>query len=152
MPDVDVSPGLKLRAEALTIPSSFVILTTEDKSGLRRSAYRSAGLSLIELLVVLIIIAASLCVDHDVRFVCVEAAEPANLLEQYAYYRGSQRRIYSRSSRRHFFIDQTAFQQYFRFGIPTCPRSGVYNNLYNLTEQVSCSFHGKIPVSPSPTP
>jgi type II secretory pathway pseudopilin PulG len=53
-------------------------------------------------------------------------------------------------------IDKTAFQQYFRFGIPTCPDqpSVEYNNLYSLTQPVTCSKHpendSKVTGSPSP--
>jgi hypothetical protein len=49
-------------------------------------------------------------------------------------------------------IDPNAFAQYFRFGIPKCPDGYPYNNLYSLTQQVNCPFHGAIKAFPSPTP
>jgi type II secretory pathway pseudopilin PulG len=50
-------------------------------------------------------------------------------------------------------IDESAFAQYFRFGLPKCPDGGSYEkNLYNLTEQVSCTIHGAIRAFPGPTP
>ena len=48
-------------------------------------------------------------------------------------------------------IDENAFTQYFRFGIPKCPDGGTYQNLYVLTQQVSCTKHGAIQAFPSPT-
>jgi prepilin-type N-terminal cleavage/methylation domain-containing protein len=50
-------------------------------------------------------------------------------------------------------IDETTFSQYFRFGIPKCPDGGSYQqNLYSLTQQVSCTIHGPMKAFPSPTP
>jgi Tfp pilus assembly protein PilE len=112
---------------------------------------RIAGLSLIELLVVLTIIAAvSALITTSVLSALKQQNQRIcfnNMLTIEA-----AKDEYIRDHPGATTIDQTAFQQYFRFGIPTCPDRGVYNNLYNLSEQVSCSIHGKIPVSPSPTP
>jgi prepilin-type N-terminal cleavage/methylation domain-containing protein len=139
MPDVDMSPGLKPQAESY------------HPFGIKRSAYRNAGLTLIELLVVLMIIAAiSALITTSVLSALNQQNQRIcfnNMLTIEA-----AKDEYIRDHPGATTIDQTAFQQYFRFGIPTCPDRGVYNNLYNLTEQVSCSFHGKIPVNPSPTP
>ena len=139
MPDVDMSPGLKPRAEPY------------HPFGIKRAACRSVGLSLIELLVVLTIIAAiSALITTSVLSALNQQNQRIcfnNMLTIEA-----AKDEYIRDHPGATTIDQTAFQQYFRFGIPTCPDRGDYNNLYNLTEQVSCSFHGKIPVSPSPTP
>jgi prepilin-type N-terminal cleavage/methylation domain-containing protein len=49
-------------------------------------------------------------------------------------------------------IDENAFTQYFRFGIPKCPDGGTYNSLYVLTQQVNCSRHGALQAFPSATP
>src|SRR5258707_4134936 len=137
--NVDVFPGLKPRAQSY---SPF---------GIKTFSYRSAGLSLIELLVVLTIIAAiSALITTSVLSALNQQNQRIcfnNMLTIEA-----AKDEYIRDHPGATTIDQTAFQQYFRFGIPTCPDRGDYNNLYNLTEQVSCSFHGKIPVSPSPTP
>ena len=137
--NVDVFPGLKPRAQSY------------NPSGLKTFSYRSAGLSLIELLVVLTIIAAiSALITTSVLSALNQQNQRIcfnNMLTIEA-----AKDEYIRDHPGATTIDQTAFQQYFRFGIPTCPDRGDYNNLYNLTEQVSCSFHGKIPVSPSPTP
>lgn len=139
MPDVDMSPGLKPR------PKSY------HPFGIERSAYRNAGLTLIELLVVLMIIAAiSALITTSVLSALKQQNQRIcfnNMLTIEA-----AKDEYIRDHPGATSIDQTAFQQYFRFGIPACPDRGVYNNLYNLAEQVSCSFHGKIPVNPSPTP
>ena len=119
--------------------------------GRRCIAQRCAGLSLIEILVVLTIIAAiaalittsvmSALQQQDKR-VCqnnmltIEAAKDE----------------YIRDHPGATSIDVTAFQQYFRFGIPRCPDGGTYQNLYALTQQVSCTIHGAIQAFPSPTP
>lgn len=119
--------------------------------GCRCIAQRCAGLSLIEILVVLTIIAAiaalittsvmSALQQQDKR-VCqnnmltIEAAKDE----------------YIRDHPGATSIDVTAFQQYFRFGIPRCPDGGTYQNLYALTQQVSCTIHGAIQAFPSPTP
>lgn len=119
--------------------------------GRRCIAQRCAGLSLIEILVVLTIIAAiaalittsvmSALQQQDKR-VCqnnmltIEAAKDE----------------YIRDHPGATSIDVTAFQQYFRFGIPRCPDGGTYQNLYTLTQQVSCTIHGAIQAFPSPTP
>jgi prepilin-type N-terminal cleavage/methylation domain-containing protein len=53
-------------------------------------------------------------------------------------------------------IDVSAFQQYFRFGIPRCPdnQNRDYQNLYSLTQQVYCTVHPqnqqKLSAAPSP--
>ena len=119
--------------------------------GRRCIAQRCVGLSLIEILVVLTIIAAiaalittsvmSALQQQDKR-VCqnnmltIEAAKDE----------------YIRDHPGATSIDVTAFQQYFRFGIPRCPDGGTYQNLYTLTQQVSCTIHGAIQAFPSPTP
>ena len=137
--NVDVFPGLKPRAQSY------------NPFGIKTCSYRSAGLSLIELLVVLTIIAAiSALITTSVLSALKQQNQRIcfnNMLTIEA-----AKDEYIRDRPGSTTIDQTAFQQYFRFGIPTCPDRGDYNNLYNLTEQVSCSVHGKIPVSPSPTP
>jgi prepilin-type N-terminal cleavage/methylation domain-containing protein len=114
---------------------------------------RSAGLTLIELLVVLMIIAAiSALITTSVLSALKQQNQRIcfnNMLTIEA-----AKDEYIRDHPGATTIDQTTFQQYFRFGIPTCPDqpSVQYTNLYNLTEQVSCSIHGKVPVNPSPTP
>lgn len=128
----------------------FVNKLTKNR-GHRCNAQRCAGLSLIEILVVLTIIAAiaalittsvmSALQQQDKR-VCqnnmltIEAAKDE----------------YIRDHPGASSIDVTAFQQYFRFGIPRCPDGGTYQNLYTLTQQVSCTIHGAIQAFPSPTP
>src|SRR5260370_42434156 len=137
--NVDVFPGLKPRAQSY------------NPFGIRTFSYRSAGFSLIELLVVLTIIAAiSALITTSVLSALNQQNQRIcfnNMLTIEA-----AKDEYIRDHPGATTIDQTAFQQYFRFGIPTCPDRGDYNNLYNLTEQLSCSVHGKIPVSPSQTP
>ena len=115
------------------------------------TSYRNAGLSLIELLVVLMIIAAiSALITTSVLSALKQQNQRICLSNMLTIEAAKDE--YIRDHPGATTIDQTAFQPYFRFGIPTCPDGGSYSNLYNLTEQVSCSVHGKIPVSPSPTP
>jgi prepilin-type N-terminal cleavage/methylation domain-containing protein len=150
MPDVGMSPGLKPRAESY---NPFLLRRPDygGQVGIETIRYRNAGLSLIELLVVLTIIAAvSALITTSVLSALKQQNQRIcfnNMLTIEA-----AKDEYIRDHPGATTIDQTAFQQYFRFGIPTCPDGGSYSNLYNLTEQVSCSVHGKIPVSPSPTP
>jgi type II secretory pathway pseudopilin PulG len=49
-------------------------------------------------------------------------------------------------------IDENAFAQYFRFGIPKCPDGATYQYVYLLTQQVRCPIHGAIQAFPSATP
>src|SRR5260370_41635197 len=123
----------------------------ERALGINRVRYRIAGLSLIELLVVLTIIAAiSALITTSVLSALKQQNQRICLNNMLTIEAAKDE--YIRDHPGATTIDQTAFQQYFRFGIPTCPDRGDYNNLYNLTEQLSCSVHGKIPVSPSQTP
>ena len=139
------------RRDYRTQPGVLTPGTVSKSNPPQRGGRRIAGLSLIELLVVLTIIAAvSALITTSVLSALKQQNQRIcfnNMLTIEA-----AKDEYIRDHPGATTIDQTAFQQYFRFGIPTCPDGGSYNNLYNLTEQVSCSFHGKIPVSPSPTP
>jgi|HubBroStandDraft_6_1064221.scaffolds.fasta_scaffold194077_3 prepilin-type N-terminal cleavage/methylation domain-containing protein len=134
-----------------TQPGVLTPGTVSKSNPPQRGGRRIAGLSLIELLVVLTIIAAiSALITTSVLSALKQQNQRIcfnNMLTIEA-----AKDEYIRDRPGSTTIDQNAFQQYFRFGIPTCPDRGVYNNLYNLSEQVSCSIHGKIPVSPSPTP
>jgi prepilin-type N-terminal cleavage/methylation domain-containing protein len=119
--------------------------------GINSIGFRTAGLSLIEMLVVLTIIAAiaalittsvmSALQQQDKR-VCqnnmltIEAAKDEYIRD----HPGATN------------IDVITFQQYFRFGVPRCPNGGTYQNLYSLTQQVSCNVHGAVQAFPSPTP
>jgi prepilin-type N-terminal cleavage/methylation domain-containing protein len=118
----------------------------------RAGTKRTSGLSLIELLVVLTIIAfiAALittsvlsALSQQNQRVClnnmltIEAAK-----DEYLRDHPGATSIPSRD----------AFQPYFRFGIPTCPDGGTYNNLLSLNQPVTCTFHTTNSVYPTPTP
>lgn len=118
----------------------------------RTRTKRLAGLSLIELLVVITIIAlVSALITTSVlsalnqqnQRVClnnmltIEAAK-----DEYLRDHPGATSIASISD----------FQPYFRFGIPTCPDGGHYNNLLSLTQPVTCTYHTANSVYPTPTP
>jgi prepilin-type N-terminal cleavage/methylation domain-containing protein len=127
---------------------AFSVLKDSGRSGTRRCL----GLSLIELLVVLTIIAAisalittsimsalkqqnqRICVNN---MLTIEAAK-----DEYIRDHPGATSI----------PDDPSFQQYFKFGIPRCPDGGNYENLLSLTQPVTCSIHGSVSVSPTPTP
>lgn len=117
--------------------------------------YRSAGLTLIELLVVLMIIAAiSALITTSVLSALNQQNQRVCLNNMLTIEAAKDE--YIRDHPGATAIDKTAFQQYFRFGIPTCPdQPGVeYTNLYSLTQTVTCSRHpqndSKVSASPSP--
>ena len=141
--DVDMSPGLKPRALSY---NPFAIKTIR---------FRTAGLSLIELLVVLTIIAAiSALITTSVLSALNQQNQRICLNNMLTIEAAKDE--YIRDHPGATSIDKTAFQQYFRFGIPTCPdQPGVeYTNLYNLIQTVTCSKHpendSKVSGSPSP--
>ena len=140
---VDISPGLKPRAECF------------HPLRIKRIAYRNAGLTLIELLVVLMIIAAiSALITTSVLSALNQQNQRVCLNNMLTIEAAKDE--YIRDHPGATSIDKTAFQQYFRFGIPTCPdQPGVeYTNLYSLTQSVTCSKHpqndSKVSSSPSP--
>jgi prepilin-type N-terminal cleavage/methylation domain-containing protein len=116
---------------------------------------RSAGLTLIELLVVLMIIAAiSALITTSVLSALNQQNQRVCLNNMLTIEAAKDE--YIRDHPGATSIDKTAFQQYFRFGITTCPdQPGVeYTNLYSLTQTVTCSKHpqndSKVSASPSP--
>jgi prepilin-type N-terminal cleavage/methylation domain-containing protein len=122
--------------------------------GIKTFSHRSAGLSLIELLVVLTIIAAiSALITTSVLSALNQQNQRICLNNMLTIEAAKDE--YIRDHPGATSIDKTAFQQYFRFGIPTCPdQSGVeYTNLYSLTQTVTCSKHpqndSKVSASPS---
>jgi prepilin-type N-terminal cleavage/methylation domain-containing protein len=139
MPYVDTYPGLKPRAESY------------NPFGINSICFRTAGLSLIEILVVLTIIAliAGLittsvlsALKQQNQRVCLN-----NMLTIEA-----AKDEYLRDHPGATSIPQEAFPSYFRFGIPRCPDGGTYNSLYSLTQPVTCTYHTGNSVYPSPTP
>jgi prepilin-type N-terminal cleavage/methylation domain-containing protein len=140
---VDVVPGLKPRAQSY------------NPFGIETFSYRTAGLTLIELLVVLMIIAAiSALITTSVLSALNQQNQRVCLNNMLTIEAAKDE--YIRDHPGATSIDKTAFQQYFRFGIPTCPdQPGVeYTNLYSLTQTVTCSKHpqndSKVSASPSP--
>ena len=128
-------------------PPRVFIWTTRRK--------RSAGLTLVELLVVLMIIAAiSALITTSVLSALNQQNQRVCLNNMLTIEAAKDE--YIRDHPGATSIDKTAFQQYFRFGIPTCPdQPGVdYTNLYSLTQTVACSKHpqndAKVSAAPSP--
>jgi type II secretory pathway pseudopilin PulG len=110
-----------------------------------------AGLSLIELLVVLMIIAfISALITTSVLSALKQQSQRVcqnNMLTIEA-----AKDQYLRDNPGATTIPVDAFPSYFRFGIPKCPDGGSYNNLYSLTQQVNCTYHGALQAFPSATP
>jgi prepilin-type N-terminal cleavage/methylation domain-containing protein len=110
------------------------------------------GFSLIEMLVVITIIAA---IAALITTAVMSALQQQNLrvCQNNMLTIEAAKDEYIRDHPGATGIDENAFAQYFRFGIPKCPDGGSYQqNLYSLTQQVSCSYHGPIKAFPSPTP
>jgi prepilin-type N-terminal cleavage/methylation domain-containing protein len=140
MPDVDMSPGLKPRAESY------------HPSGIKRVAYRNSGLSLVELLVVLTIIAAiSALITTSIMSALKQQNQRICLNNMLTIEAAKDEYIRDHPGATSI-PDSTSFQQYFKFGIPRCPDGGNYENLLSLTQPVNCSIHGSVSVSPTPTP
>jgi prepilin-type N-terminal cleavage/methylation domain-containing protein len=116
-----------------------------------RIHFRTAGLSLIEILVVLTIIAA-LAALITTSVMSALQQQNARVCQNNMLTIEAAKDEYIRDHPGATSIDKTAFAQYFRFGIPKCPDGGNYNFLDSLTQQVSCSKHGAIQAFPSPTP
>jgi prepilin-type N-terminal cleavage/methylation domain-containing protein len=109
------------------------------------------GFSLIEMLVVVTIIAA---IAALITTAVMSALQQQNLrvCQNNMVTIEAAKDEYIRDHPGATSIDENAFTQYFRFGIPKCPDGGTYNNLYVLTQQVNCSRHGALQAFPSPTP
>ena len=114
--------------------------------------FRTAGLSLIEMLVVVTIIAA-IAALITTSVMSALKQQNARVCQNNMLTIEAAKDEYIRDHPGATSVDENAFQQYFRFGIPKCPDGGSYQkNLYNLTQQVSCTIHGAIQAFPSPTP
>jgi prepilin-type N-terminal cleavage/methylation domain-containing protein len=120
-----------------------------------KTRYRSAGLSLIELLVVVAIIAAiSALITTSVMSALSQQNQRICLNNMLTIEAAKDE--YIRDHPGATSVDQSAFQQYFRFGIPRCPDNPNedYRNLYELTQQVYCKVHPenqqKLSAAPSP--
>jgi prepilin-type N-terminal cleavage/methylation domain-containing protein len=122
--------------------------------GLGRAGARPypLGFSLIEMLVVVTIIAAIAALITTAVMSALQQ-QNARVCQNNMLTIEAAKDEYIRDHPGATSIDENAFAQYFRFGIPKCPDGGSYEkNLYNLTQQVSCTIHGPIKVFPSPTP
>jgi len=113
--------------------------------------FRTAGFSLIEMLVVVSIIAAIAALITTAVMSALQQ-QNARVCQNNMLTIEAAKDEYIRDHPGATSIDPNAFAQYFRFGIPKCPDSGTYQNLYNLTQQVSCNIHGALKAFPSPTP
>jgi prepilin-type N-terminal cleavage/methylation domain-containing protein len=137
---MDRYPGLKPRAESC------------HPFGINSVRFRTAGFSLIEMLVVVTIIAA---IAALITTAVMSALQQQNvrICQNNMLTIEAAKDEYIRDHPGATSIDENAFTQYFRFGIPKCPDGGSYQqNLYSLTQPVSCSYHGPIKAFPSPTP
>ena len=113
--------------------------------------FQSAGFSLVEMLVVVTIIAAIAALITTAVMSALQQ-QNARVCQNNMLTIEAAKDEYIRDHPGATSIDPNAFAQYFRFGIPKCPDSGTYQNLYNLTQQVSCNIHGALKAFPSPTP
>jgi prepilin-type N-terminal cleavage/methylation domain-containing protein len=113
---------------------------------------RTAGFSLIEMLVVVTIIAAIAALITTSVMSALQQ-QNARVCQNNMLTIEAAKDEYIRDHPGATSIDPSAFTQYFRFGIPHCPDGGSYQqNLYSLTQQVSCTIHGALKAFPSPTP
>jgi prepilin-type N-terminal cleavage/methylation domain-containing protein len=145
----DVAPRFGL-PPAQSRPRKRGTLHKKNVGGVGRTK-RLAGLSLIELLVVLTIIALiSALITTSVMSALQQ--QDKRVCQNNMLTIEAAKDEYIRDHPGATSIDVTAFPQYFRFGIPRCPDGGTYQNLYNLTQQVSCNIHGPIQTFASPTP
>jgi prepilin-type N-terminal cleavage/methylation domain-containing protein len=113
---------------------------------------RTAGFSLIEMLVVVTIIAAIAALITTSVMSALQQ-QNARVCQNNMLTIEAAKDEYIRDHPGTTSIDENAFAQYFRFGIPKCPDGGSYQQyLYSLTHPVSCSYHGALQAFPSPTP
>jgi prepilin-type N-terminal cleavage/methylation domain-containing protein len=140
---MDRYPGLKPRAESCY------------PFGINSVRFRTAGLSLIEMLVVVAIIAAIAALITTSVMSALQQQNQRVCLNNMLTIEAAKDE-YIRDHPGATSIDPSAFQQYFRFGIPRCPdnQNRDYQNLYNLTQQVYCTAHPenqqKLSAAPSP--
>jgi prepilin-type N-terminal cleavage/methylation domain-containing protein len=139
MPYVDTYPGLKPRAESY------------NPFGINSIRFRTAGLSLIELLVVLTIVALIAALITTSVLSALKQQNQRVCLSNMLTIEAAKDE-YLRDHPGATSIPQEAFPPYFRFGIPRCPDGGTYNSLYSLTQPVTCTYHTSNSVYPSPTP
>jgi prepilin-type N-terminal cleavage/methylation domain-containing protein len=111
---------------------------------------RSAGLSLIEVLVVLTIIAAISALITTSVLAALKQQNQRICLNNMLTIEAAKDEYIRDHPGATSISDSPSFQQYFKFGIPRCPDGGAYENLLSLTQPVNCSIHGS--VSPTPTP
>ena len=117
-----------------------------------RRPFRTAGFSLIEMLVVVAIITAIAALITTSVMSALQQ-QSARVCQNNMLTIEAAKDEYIRDHPGATSIDENAFAQYFRFGIPKCPDNGSYQqNLYSLTQQVSCTKHGPIQAFPSATP
>jgi prepilin-type N-terminal cleavage/methylation domain-containing protein len=117
----------------------------------RTRAKRVAGLSLIEILVVLTIIALIAALITTSVLSALKQQNQRVCLNNMLTIEAAKDE-YLRDHPGATSIPQEAFPPYFRFGIPRCPDGGTYNSLYSLTQPVTCTYHTSNSVYPSPTP
>ena len=113
--------------------------------------FQTAGFSLIEMLVVVTIIAAIAALVTTAVMSALQQ-QNARVCQNNMLTIEAAKDEYIRDHPGATSIDQSAFSQYFRFGIPKCPDNGNYQFVYSLNQQVICSKHGAIQGFPSPTP
>ena len=139
VPKTHAYPGLKPRAESCY------------PFGISSVNFQNAGFSLIEMLVVVTIIAAIAALITTSVMSALQQ-QNARVCQNNMLTIEAAKDEYIRDHPGATNIDETAFAQYFRFGIPKCPDGGTYDNLYVLTKPVSCSRHGALQAFPSATP
>ena len=120
-----------------------------------RALFRTGGFSLIEMLVVVAIITAIAALITTSVMSALQQQNQRVCLNNMLTIEAAKDE-YIRDHPGATSIDPSAFQQYFRFGIPRCPdnQNRDYQNLYNLTQQVYCTAHPenqqRLSAAPSP--
>jgi prepilin-type N-terminal cleavage/methylation domain-containing protein len=104
------------------------------------------GLSLIELLVVLAIIAAASTMVTTAVVRALQQQDQRTCLTNMLTIEAAKDEYLRDHPGATSISDIATFQPYFRFGIPRCPNNpnSDYANLLDLTKPVTCSVHGTI--------
>jgi prepilin-type N-terminal cleavage/methylation domain-containing protein len=110
------------------------------------SQHAIAGLSLVELLVVLAIIAAASTMITTAVVRALQQQDQRTCLTNMLTIEAAKDEYLRDHPGATSISDIATFQPYFRFGIPRCPNNpnNDYVNLLDLTKPVTCSVHGTI--------
>jgi type II secretory pathway pseudopilin PulG len=145
-------PTVKIRTAGIRQACIRQRCTMIDKRRRSKGTYQVAGLSLVEMLVVVMIIAAiSALITTSVMSALSQQNKRICLTNMLTIEAAKDEYVRDHPGATSI-PDMPSFQPYFRFGIPRCPDGGIYNNLLSLTLPVTCSYHTDNQVQPTPTP